>query len=333
MLQVVKEKINEYDIFIKEITEKVKEKMGEGYSTRIYKVTKNNSLELDSLVMLKEGKNFAPNIYLLPYYEAYVQGTDMNELANRLCSVYYDCNAPMVDEKFSYFFEDMKTKIIYRLVSYDRNEKLLEQVPHIRYLDLAITFHCLVRDDENGIGTIRITSEHMKQWKASLQELRTCAIKNTKRMFPYSIKSMEEVIKSMLTEEMGDREDDLPEELLYNIKHENNASQKHRMYILTNLKGINGATCLLYENVLQEFADQIDSDIFILPSSIHEVILVPYDKSITREALAEMVKDINHTQVAHDEVLSDKVYLYSRNTKSLSVQAVHTLVTLPTVIP
>jgi hypothetical protein len=91
------------------------------------------------------------------------------------------------------------------------------------------------------------------------------------------------------------------------------------MYILSNFKGINGASCLLYENVLSEFAQLIQSDFYILPSSIHEIILVPYDKAILKEALAEMVEEVNRTQVSGDEVLSDRVYFYSRKNNSLTM--------------
>ncbi|MDF2941664.1 MAG: hypothetical protein K0S01_522 [Herbinix sp.] len=319
MMQVLRETTTDYNSFVNEITGKVKKMMGEEYSVQIYKVTKNNSMELDSLVLLKQGKNFAPNIYLLPYYEAYVEGISINELAQRLCDIYKNCTIPIVAEEFTYSFEEMKPYIIYRLVSFDRNKKLLEQVPHIKYLDLAITFHCLVRDDDDGIGTIRITNEHMLNWRTSLQELQVLATGNTKILFPSTIRSMDEVIKGMLTDEMFQSGDDFKEDILAGILGEKINKNQHKMYILSNLKGINGASCLLYEDVLREFARQIQSDFYILPSSIHEIILVPFDKTMKKESLAEMVKDVNRTQVAREEVLSDRVYYFSRKNNAITM--------------
>jgi hypothetical protein len=320
MQLLLNERINDYETFVKDITAMVKEKMGEEFSARIYKVTKNNSLELDSLVLLKKGKNFAPNIYLLPYYESYVQGTEIGKLVDRLCNIYQSCSMPVADEEFSYQYEDIKSFIVYRLVSYERNRKLLEKIPHIKYLDLAVTYHCLVRNDEDGIGTIRITNEHMQLWNASLEELHILAVKNTQMLLPHTIRSMDEVIRGMLNEEMmSSTEEGLPEEMLTNLYTETNSAGKHKMYILTNQKGINGATCLLYENVLHEFSNRIHSDFFILPSSIHEVILVPCDISINKEALAQMVREVNQTQVAGDEVLSDKVYYFSGANNALTM--------------
>lgn len=317
MQQVLNETACDYNSFIKELTTMVKEMMGEEYTARIYKVTKNNSLELDSLVLLKEGKSFAPNIYLLPYYEAYMEGTDIKELAERLCNIYHSCKTPVTDENFSYAFEDMKQNIIYRLVNYEKNQKLLEKIPHNRFLDLAVTYHCMVHDDENGIGTIRITNDHLKFWNTSQKELQQYAVRNTKRLFPPVIRSMEEVIKSMLSDDYFE-DNDLSEDLYQDILGKQ-YTDRHRMFILSNPKGINGATCLLYDNVLKKFSDRLQSDLFILPSSIHEIILIPYEKTIAREALAAMVKDVNHTQVASDEVLSDRVYHYSREKNAITM--------------
>jgi len=319
MIQVLKESTNDYNSFVNEITGKVKKLMGEEYSAQIYKVTKNNSMELDSLVLLKQGKNFAPNIYLLPYYEAFTEGVSVKELAERLCAIYKSSAIPIMDEEFSYSFEEMKPYIIYRVVSYERNRKLLAQIPHIKYLDLAITYHCLVRDDDEGIGTIRITNEHMLLWKSSLQELHTLATGNTKTLFPSTIRSMGEVIKGMFTDEMLLNRDDLNEEMLDCILYDDVNTNQHKMYILSNLKGINGASCILYEDVLRGFAKQIQSDFYILPSSIHEIILVPFDPSIEKESLVEMVKDVNRTQVARDEVLSDRVYYFSRKSNIIAM--------------
>lgn len=320
MLQVVKETVSNYTIFINEITDMVKAMMGEEYTVRIYKVTKNNSLELDSLVILKKGENFSPNIYLLPYYEAYMKGTGIKVLAEGIHTIYMNSRVPVVNEKFSYSFDDIKSFIIYRLVSYDKNRKLLEKIPHILFLDMAITFHCLVRDDDDGIGTIRITNEHMQMWEKTLKDIHLLAVNNTHNIFPHNIRSMDEVILGMLKEEYKNgKEDDQSDIMLDNFLDNPDNPHEHKMYILSNQKGINGATCLLYENVLKEFANRIHSDFFILPSSIHEVILVPYDETISKEALAEMVKDVNLTQVARDEVLSDRVYYYSRQNNAISM--------------
>lgn len=312
MIQVVKEKSIEYDYFVNEIMKRVKKNLGERYTINLYKVVKNNALELDSLVVLKEGKNFAPNLYLEPYYESYLEGTPLSEIANRLCYIYHHCAVPSLSQDFVYSFDEMKPYIIFRLVNYEKNQVLLSQIPHVRQLDLAITFHCLVRSDEEGIGTIRITNEHMKLWDVTTNSLVTLARSNTRKLFPASIRSMDDVMKGLLKEEKTvDHESVILDEKMdqFLIK---NTSVYSNMFILSNQKGINGAACMLYEGILREFADRIQSDFFILPSSIHEIILVPRHGDMNKSSLTKMVMEVNRTQVAAEEVLSDRVYYYSR---------------------
>ena len=312
MVQVIRETTSEYDYFVSTLISAVTRKLGKDYTARIYKVTKNNSLELDSLVLLKQGKNFAPNIYLQPYYEAYRQGETIDELADRLARIYESFTVPIEEGSFHYSFEEVKSNIVYRLVSFERNRKLLEKIPHIRYLDLAITYHCLVREDQDGIGTIRITNEHARQWGVTLEDIHKLAARNTKQHFPHCIKSMEEVMRTILLEELpatGDHnKGNASEVILTNSKEDGQPS----MYILSNTKGINGAACLLYRKVLADFANQVQSDFYLFPSSIHEVILVPASDTGNRYDYAEMVREINETQVAKEEVLSDRVYYFSR---------------------
>jgi len=312
MQSIVKEASHGYFTFVGDITAMVKELMGEEFDVKIYKVTKNNSLELESLVILKKGENYSPNIYLLPYYESYLQEVPIFEVAQRIVNVYRNYTVPILREKFSYTYEQVKAFVTYRLVSFHKNRKLLNNIPYIKYLDLAITFHCLVRDDSDGIGTIRITNEHIQMWGVSQQELFELAICNTRILFPYTIKSMEEVIWGMIKEDCKNQSEDMQKDLLDSCINTTKTSNNQKMYILTNQKGINGATCLLYEDILKDFGEQIQSDFYILPSSIHEVILVPYSKSISRNALNEMVIDVNRTQVSREEVLSDRVYFFSR---------------------
>lgn len=302
MLDAVKDELLDYTSFVSFIKEKIKERMGQGYSVKIFKVMKNNSLELDSLVVLKENRSFAPNIYLNAYYDSFLAGTSMSEIMDRLYMIYNHCAVPIVQEDFEYSLELMKPYVFFRIVSLEKNKKLLTQIPYIEFLDLAVTFHCLVRSEEDSIGTIRITNEHMKLWDVALEDLQELAFDNTKRLFPPIIRAMEEVIKSFLCS------DDIEKE---GVGIGDSRSEEFPMYILTNEKGINGASCLLYKDVIKEFAQLIKSDLYILPSSIHELILVPMLSAKDKDNFSRMVMEINSSQVPTEEVLADHVYIYS----------------------
>lgn len=301
MLSNLKDNLLDYTSFVSLIKRMVTDRMGQGYKVKLIKVIKNNSLELDSLVVLKNGENIAPNIYLNSYYDSYIEGTPITEIIDRLCLIYKNCSISVVKPDFEYTIELMRPYIFFRLVNFERNKQLLKKLPHVRYLDLAITFHCLVRCDEDSINTIRITNKHIERWGISRDELMELAKENTIRFFPPVIKTIKEVIPGLL---YSGELDEISE---YGVKDEIICP----MYILTNQKGINGASCMVYKGIIQEFAQLIRSDLLILPSSIHEIILVPCNVAEDRERLRRMLIDINASQVPVEEVLSDNIYTFS----------------------
>lgn len=309
-MQKLRNSVCDYETFIRDLSAMIQEMMGKEYSAKIYKVINNNSQENDSMVLLKSGSSFAHSMQLLQYYEEYTKGADMLELAGRLCAIYHNYEKEQTADSFTYTFENIKNRIIYRLVSYEKNRKMLEKVPYIKYLDLAITYQCLIHNDESKFAAIRITNEHLKSWKISVNELHKLAADNTKREFPPVFFCMDEIIHS--TYAQGKHNIFYKEkEISQDIRHSCNDDKK-KMYVLSNSIGINGASCLLYNNVLKNFSAKVQADVYILPSSIHEVILMPCNSSIDIEELNRVVRNINRTQLDYDEVLSDRVYYYSR---------------------
>lgn len=318
MHQYVEERMLDYASFVSVIKDYVEERTGGEYEVRVFRVVKNNSLELDSLIILKEGTSSAPNIYLLPYYEAYLEGTQIEEISDRIISLYESWPVPPESKSLTFTLEAMKSQIFFRLVNFEKNMKLLQDIPHIRWLDLAVTFHCLVKSDIEGIKSIRITNNHMEQWGIEADYLKELAGTNTSSLFPASIKTMGEVLFGCCQIQDDADSHDYPQDIC-NIPINKDMKEQASMYVLTNQQGINGATCILYEGILASFSDRIGSDLYILPSSIHEALLIPVKWNIRACDLAAMVREINNTQLADEEVLSDNVYLYSRKDKSISI--------------
>lgn len=337
----------EYQQFVDDVKNCISCKVDRNYEVKINKVLKNNSVELDGIVFFKEGDTISPNIYLNQYYVRYQEGEALEEIADDIIGLYEDSMKEQTYDygKLEFTFEQFKDRIIYRVVNYSKNSTLLQNVPHVRFLDLAITFHCLVKQDDSGIGTIRLTNEHKQLWDLSVKDLMQLATANTERLFPLKISTMEEVLaelfrkefetsvnrdqkESMLSEDLEDvwqPEDTAPEgeytdEMLDAMFNDMMKEQRTpKMYILTNSVGINGATSIIYKDAIRNFADKLKTDFYILPSSIHEVILVPYEDSISREELKDMVNEVNCTQVPVEEILSDRVYIYRRKTNRIEI--------------
>lgn len=318
----------EYSQFVDDVKRCIRFQVSEEYEIKVNRIMKNNSVELDGIVFFKEGDNISPNIYLNSYFERYQEGESVEGIANEIIRLYESSKKAQTKDyvDFEFEYEKIKDTIVYRLVNFQQNRKLLREVPHIRFLDLAITFHCLVREGEDGIGTIRITNEHIKLWEVNMKQLMQLATENTMCKFPVKICTMEEVILDIMNREyaqlLKSEESDsayeaaMLEMMIQEMFHNEN---KREMYIMTNTIGINGATVVIYQDILKDFAKKMRCDFYILPSSIHEVILVPYEENMEPETLQEMVNEVNLSQVPEEEVLSDRVYIYRRETNSVEI--------------
>jgi len=293
---LVEEQKRKYQDFLEDMIVEVKNELGDEYTIQINTVLKNNNVSLDGLIIRKGEVKITPNIYLHDFYQRYLKGEEWKSLVQEVIQIYLDKSKEQSEFDINFTYEQMKDSIIYRLVNYERNQELLKTIPYIRFLNLAVTFHCLVKSDEDGIGTIRITKEHLKQWKVNEEEIVSQAFHNTQIHFQPVIRTMKEILQEFI---------EFPV-LVDEIEPSQN------MYVLTNSLGINGASCLLYDSVLLNFSKHLQSNFYILPSSIHEILLIPEDDSIDHEQLKQMVMEVNQTQVPEDEILSDSVYYYSR---------------------
>lgn len=328
--------------FLALMKKSVKEAVGAGYNVEINHVIKNNSIELDGLVVLKDKECITPNIYMNSYYEKYLAGESVKQMVEDIIRIYKKSREDSERNglHIRYELDEMKSCIIFRLINYDRNRKLLMDVPYIQFMDLAVTFHCLVKNNEKGIGTIRITNEHVRNWKIDIGYLKEIARVNTPILFPPVIRDMNEILHEILqgegipsslnygeTSEFSANSADIASygspsagEDFYQVMLDGAESAKtNTMYVITNAKGINGASCLLYPAVIKNLALKLDSDLYILPSSIHEIIAVKANGTMNKKAFREMVFDVNRTQVPEEDILSDNVYFYSRDRDAITL--------------
>lgn len=297
-----------FNEFEKEILLYFRKILGEEYTITINEVRKNNNIVLNGLLMKKEGQNVTPNIYLNHYYEQYIEGAQMEQIEREIWNTYMEALESFEVKNFNFEMEleQQKDKIVYRLINYKENEEKLKQLPHIRFLDLAITFYCYVDFQYQTLSMVPISHELAKKWEIGVKELLAYAHCNTPRIFPVMWSSLEDVVRSMMSEEqfretMREHDDDVS------------------MFVVTNEAAINGATVILYEEAFNEIAETLGGRVFILPSSIHEVVLLPYDEKIETEYLALLVKEVNLTQVPWEDVLSNHIYYYDSKTKSFEI--------------
>ena len=297
----------EYKEFVEYIKMNAGYIAGEGGNITINHVIKNNGCEMDGLVIMEKGKDIAPTIYLDSFYELYTNGENIKNIIRQI-EVIYEQNKNNVtfDVNILKHFDTIKDKIVYKVVNYRSNEKLLEQVPHKRILDLAVVFYCLLDNEYGRSATALIYNNNLKNWNVTIDDVYKAALKNTPDLLHSKISSMAALFEKCGVNVDGEEVD---------LKDYGPSD----MYVLTNESKLNGAACILYENVLYDFAQKLGADLYILPSSVHEVILLPKLSMFEKDELVNMVKEVNTEGVAADEVLSDHVYEYNRTERLITM--------------
>lgn len=302
----------DYRAFANAVEEQINLKMTGGVRAALHTAIKNNGKERTGILIESPGINISPTIYLEEYFQNYQQGVKLEVIVEEMMRLYEDIRQ---DKSWDYeeilSYEGVKDRIVFKLVNTAKNRKFLNTVPHFPFLDLSAVFYVLLEVTDEGTAAMTINKNHMEQWGIQADVLWTDAVKNSKRLLPAEFFTMNYALKEIMRKNSGYRADE-NRNLLYG-----KAEDRDGMYVLSNKLRNYGAACIAYPHILEMIGGILRSDYFVLPSSVHEVVIVPYCEGISFAELDEMVRDINETQVDDEEVLSDHAYLYDIRTGSL----------------
>lgn len=251
-----------------------------------------------------------PSIYINDLYERYIDSENLEQVLNYAADRIEQGFEQVPNTSHLLDFDHAKDNIFMQVVNSEQNKELLETLPHREFQDLSIIYRWLVNKDKEGIASIIVTNNLAAQLGMQEEQLHALAEVNTKVLLPPTIRSMQEVIFEILTK------DGMPQELAEMMMQE--TTDDREMYVISNEQGINGAASMLYEEGLHDLAMKLESDLYILPSSLHEVIAVSTTAGDPNE-LAKMVADINMDQVSIEERLSNQVYHYDKELRTLSL--------------
>ncbi len=295
-----KQSVN-YETFKETILQQLSEDIPDPKHITIRKVYRNNGESLDGLVILENGVNIGPTLYLNYYFQMLEGGDSFASIYRRIFTSYTrNKTTEHIDVGFFTDFDRVRGRIVPKLIHGEKNKGLLEkEIPHIPFLDLALVFCCLFPvDPEIGNATILVDQSHLTLWKKATEDLFPLAMENAGTLLAPKLQSMDQMLAGMLTEEEG-TENPFP------------TNPRLPMYVLTNEEGFFGAACMAYDGLMRSYAEQFQSGFYILPSSIHELILIPAEGTDRLEEFSEMVREVNETQVAPEDILSDHAYYYS----------------------
>ena len=325
----------EYNAFLAMLQEKLKsylDKVGFEGKTRIRKVLKNNGVELDALIVVREDTSASPTIYLNCYYEQYMVGRNVEDIIKEIYSM-FSRKLEDIDFSIEEFtdFNKIKDRIVYKVINTEKNKRLLDKIPHIDILDLSIVFYCIIKCDKSENATTLIYNHNLPLWGVKVEELFEIAKENTPKQLPWEIRSMEDIILEMISEKSGCQVNEAgyyngeeynmeADELTSLIMEEIRKEDEPKMYVLTNVYRMHGAATMFYEGVLKSFAEEHQKDIIILPSSVHEVIIIPVEKHMAPEDFESVINEVNEEQVIPEEVLSNHAYIYVRSDDKIYIR-------------
>lgn len=290
-----------YSAFQKLVVSHFQKELGDTASVSIQTIQKNNQVCLDGLIVAEPDSNISPTLYLNYYYKALCDGMSVDSVLARLLDA-YRANKPdgSIDVSFFTDYQKVSGHILCKLINTRQNQELLQDIPHLPFFDLSIVFYCLITSLPVGSATILIRNSHLNFWQTTPEMLYHCARSNTPRLLPPKLIDMNRFLSRYLTQE-------------------NIPASASPMYILTNSQKLYGAAGMLNERILTNFALTKQSDFYILPSSIHEVLLLPADENFTSSELNKMVQEVNESQLSREEVLSDHVYYYSLKKQAIEL--------------
>ena len=295
-----------FNVFAETVVKALRKAMGERFQVTTTMVKKNNGVELLGIVVQEEGLNTSPTVYINDFYENYKEGTTIPKIVEALVRIFYQSRIPEEVNLSGFLdFETAKEQISVRLIHYEKNKELLMNTPWRQVCNLALVCYYTVQQAPfYGKASILVKNEHLQKWDITDKELFAEAIVNTPVRYPVSIEPIEELIFRNWADEKKER-------LLEELKADR---IQIPLFVLSNRQRMQGAVCMFYPGVLRKFAGRIGRNLYILPSSVHEVLLLPDQGDKDSQELLQMVTEINENCVADCEILADSVYYYRRET-------------------
>ncbi len=301
-----------FDEFSEAVLREVREKADGKFEAVINSVTKNNGIKLTGISATAQGSSTGPCIYLDNFYGEYENdGMRFHEIVDEVHRLLTEhlADAEGIDLSGFLGWKTARDSIYAELVNAGQNKERLETMPHRMFLDMAVIYYAVVSGIQGrSAGRVIIRNEHMKMWKQDEESLYQAAVSNMRIDGNPDFESMETVINQILP---GTADSWGGDEFQPHIG----------MYVLTNRRKCYGASEILDRDTLRMVADKVGDGFIVLPSSVHEVIiLAPHDEPGYGK-LADMVREVNDTQVVREERLSYHVYAYSGEEETLKIVA------------
>lgn len=253
----------------------------------------------EAMAVHLEGSKMGVNLHFEDYIQAYEDGVAYQDVVERAVTdieKHID-NIPEFDITFISDYKLAKERLSIEVVSAERNANVLETVPHKLIEDMAIIYKINVELGIEDGGTVLVNDSLLKMYGISQDQLHEDAVKNASIIKPFLIRGMSKILQDMMSEE---------EAAFFGVED----AQDEAMYVATVPGCVKGAGVLAYDKFMDYAVEKLGGDFFVLPSSVHEILLVKDDGKTSYEELKEMVEQVNEAEVKPEEKLTDSVYHY-----------------------
>lgn len=274
------------------------------------KITTNTVKKLnesyEAVTITPNDSNLGMNLPVEKFFEAYDEGRPYDEVIDKAMEVIENG----MNERPDFNIDDltdyskMKETLAMEVVSAEANKEMLETVPHKMMEDMAVVYRFVLSSDEDGRASVLVTNQMIENMGITAEQLHADAMENAPQLKPAEIKGMTEVLAELMGVEQAEMMGMAPV-----------APEDEQMFVASVPDKVHGAGVIAYQDFMDQAAERVGGDFFILPSSIHEILLVPDDGNVKLQDLEAMVKEVNATQVAPQDKLTDSVYHYDSKDK------------------
>lgn len=302
----------DFDEFKEKVKDNIKNYLPMQYekaNVSLQSVVKNNDVQLTGLMIRLEENNIAPFIYLDRYYEQYQNGMELPDIMKDIAELRVSSEQSVkLDISRITDFNQVKDNIICKLINGDMNEEYLADKPYTQIEDMAVIYVIDLGSGAEGHMSSPITYDLMKRYGVDTQMLHEIAIHNLAKS-EIVFKSMKDALMEIMFPDGVPEEDPLAEIL--------SAEDEMPMYVLSNAEKLNGAASVLDKDTMETISEMLGGDFVVIPSSIHEVIILPMDDNVDKDELEGIIREVNTSQVAPEERLSYHAYQYDSGKHAL----------------
>ncbi len=297
----------DYESFKEQFIADVKDALtdqGQDMKISVSRINKLNE-SYEAITVTPEGSNVGVNMSLEKFYGAVEEGISYESVVDKAAETILRGfeQKPDIDVNELTDYSRMKERLAMEVVSAVANQDMLETVPHRNMEDMAVVYRFIL-NTEDTTASILVTNQILENMGIAPEQLHADAMENAPRIRPAEIKGMSEVMAEMMGIEQAEMMGIYPMD-----------PKDEQIFVATVPDKVHGAGVLAYQDFMDQAAERAGGDFFILPSSLHEILIVPDNGKMSLKELEMMVREVNATQVAPADKLTDSVYHYDTDAK------------------